>query len=79
MAISQGRGAPAPSQSAIPSRGPDGTEHLLAVAEHPAGMISISDDEILRILSPSATAALVLELIHAMGSSLPGRPISGGF
>jgi hypothetical protein len=46
-------------------------------------MVSISDDEMVRILSPSATAALVLELVHVMGSvpagAAGGGPISGSF
>jgi hypothetical protein len=61
-------GASAPGKPSILSRDLDGNEHLLNVADHPAGMISISDGEVVRVLSPSATAALVMELIHAMGS-----------
>jgi hypothetical protein len=67
-------GASAPRKPSILSRDLDGNEHLLSVADHPAGMISISDGEVVRVLSPSATAALVMELIHAMGSYLRVRP-----
>jgi hypothetical protein len=72
-------GASAPRKPSILSRDLDGNEHLLSVADHPAGMISISDGEVVRVLSPSATAALVMELIHAMGSHLRGatRPNFG--
>jgi hypothetical protein len=45
--------------SAIVSRGQDGTEHLLSVADHPAGMVSIADDEVIRLLSPCATLATI--------------------
>lgn len=69
----------APGKPSIMARDPSGAEHLLHVADHPAGFISISDDEVVRILTPSATAALVMELIAAMGSYLPVRPISGSF
>jgi hypothetical protein len=61
-------GASAPRKPSILSRDLDGNEHLLSVADHSAGMIRISDGEVVRVLSPSATAALVMELIHAMGS-----------
>jgi hypothetical protein len=67
-------GASAPRKPSILSRDLDGNEHLLSVADHPAGMIRISDGKVVRVLSPSATAALVMELIHAMGSSLRVRP-----
>jgi hypothetical protein len=67
-------GASAPRKPSILSRDLGGNEHLLSVADYPAGMISISDGDVVRVLSPSATAALVMELIHAMGSSLRVRP-----
>jgi hypothetical protein len=67
-------GASAPRKPAILSRDLDGNEHLLSVADHPAEMISISDGEVVRVLSASAAAALVMELIHAMGSYLRVRP-----
>jgi hypothetical protein len=69
-------GASARRKPAILSRDLDGNEHLLSVADHPAGMISISDGDVVRVLSPSATAALVSELIHAMGLPL-WKPSSG--
>ena len=37
-------------------------------------MIAISDDEMVRILSPAATTALVIELAHALGSYVPVTP-----
>jgi hypothetical protein len=77
MDMSEG-GARPPSQSTILSRDQHGEEHHLSVADHPTGMIFIGDDEIVRILSPSATAALVLHLIHAMGGYLSVRPVARG-
>jgi hypothetical protein len=67
MDFYQVSGTSAPRKPSILSRDLDGNEHLLSVADHPTGMISISDGEVVRVLSPSATAALVMELIHAMG------------
>jgi hypothetical protein len=67
-------GASAARKPSILSRDLGGNEHLFSVAGHPTGMISISDGEVVRVLSPSATAALVMELIHAMGSYLRVRP-----
>jgi hypothetical protein len=32
---------------------------LLSVADHPAGMVSIADDEVIRLLSPCATLATI--------------------
>jgi hypothetical protein len=74
MDFYQVSGTSAPRKPSILSRDLDGNEHLLSVADHPTGMISISDGEVVRVLSPSATAALVMELIHAMGSYLRVRP-----
>jgi hypothetical protein len=45
-------------------------------------MISISDDIMVRILSPRATVALVMALIHALGAYVPvrlGGALSGSF
>ncbi len=58
----------------ILARDRDGKEHLLIVVDHPAGLISISDEEIVRILTPAATVALILELVHRLGSYVPVRP-----
>jgi hypothetical protein len=58
----------------ILSRDGDGNEHFLHVADHPSGMISITDAEMARILSPSATVALILALTHALGACVPVRP-----
>jgi hypothetical protein len=79
MGSYQVSGASLPRKPSILSRDLDGNEHLLSVTDHPAGLISIFDGEVVRFLSPSATAVLVMELIHAMGSYLPVRPgpISG--
>ena len=57
----------------ILARDQDGTEHWLIVADHPAAMISISDDEMIRIMSTSGTVELVLALLHALGSYVPDR------
>jgi hypothetical protein len=74
-------GRRAAGKSAILSRDPDGNEHLLGVVDHPSGFIAISDDQVIRIMTPSATVALVVALIDALGSYLPVRPgpISGSF
>jgi hypothetical protein len=64
----------------ILARDGSGTEHLLIVVDHPAGLCSISDDEVVRILTPAATVALILELVHRLGAYAPVRPggIGGG-
>jgi hypothetical protein len=67
------------SQPGIVSRDQDATEHLLHVADHPAGLISLTDDEMIRILTPAATVALIAALLDALGSHVPARPISGSF
>jgi hypothetical protein len=75
MAKSKGGGTRPPRQSSgIPSRDPDGTEHLLRVVNHPAGLVSISDDTMVRTLTPIAAVTLVMHLIHVMESYLPVRP-----
>jgi hypothetical protein len=71
MGFHQVSRADASRKPTILSRDLDGNEHVLSVADHAAGMISISDGEVVRVLSLSATAALVMELIHAMGTDLP--------
>jgi hypothetical protein len=40
------------------------------VVQHPAEHISIVDGEVVRILTPSAASALVLELVAALGTTL---------
>jgi hypothetical protein len=52
----------------ILSRDRQGNEHELHVADHPAGMISISDNRMFRVMAPSAALALVMKLVHALGS-----------
>ena len=58
----------------ILSRDQDGNEHLLSVFDHPAGVVRIADDQMVRIMSPRAAVALVLELVHAMCAYLPVKP-----
>lgn len=79
MGSQQSSGPTGPRQEGILSRDQDGAERLLHVADHPAGFITISDDQVARILTPSACAALVMELVSAMGTYLPVRPLSGRF
>jgi hypothetical protein len=77
MATSEGSGADAPRNSpTILSRDVDGNEHALHVDDRPAGMISIADDEIIRILAPNAAVALVLELLHALGGPISAPLLS---
>ena len=63
----------ASTQSPILSRDLEGEEHGLLVHTR-AGLIAIEDEQITRILTPSATSALVLALIHAMGELLACAP-----
>ena len=46
----------------------------LSVFDHPAGVVRIADDQMVRIMSPRAAVALVLELVHAMCAYLPVKP-----
>jgi isoprenylcysteine carboxyl methyltransferase (ICMT) family protein YpbQ len=64
---------PPRQSSGILSRDLDGTEHLLRIVDHPAGFVIISDDIMVRMLTPIAAAALVMHLLHAIGSYLPVR------
>jgi hypothetical protein len=43
------------------------------VVNHPAEHISIVDGEVVRVLTPEAASALVLELVAALGGCLPMR------
>jgi hypothetical protein len=79
MAKSHGRPPRPPRKAGILSRDETGAEHLLFVSDHPVGFISVSDDTMVRILTPSALVQLILELTHALGSSIPARPFSGGY
>ena len=79
MGYAQGSGGSTPRNPGILSRDRDGNEHLLFVADEPASMITVSDGTFVRIMTPSATVALILELTHALGSSIPARPFSGGY
>jgi hypothetical protein len=77
MDTSEGSGAEAPRNSpTILSRDVDGNEHALHVTDRPAGMISIADDEIIRILAPNAAVALVLELLQALGGPISAPLLS---
>jgi hypothetical protein len=58
----------------ILARDAEGNEHFLHV-DDASGMISITDAEMARILSPTATVALILELTHALGNYVPARPV----
>ena len=40
------------------------------VVQDPAGMISLVDGEVLRVLTPEAASALVMELVSALGATL---------
>lgn len=64
-------------EAGILSRDQDGTEHRLHVADHPAGLVSIADDQQVRILAPCDAIALAVALIHATrGYMKGGGPLS---
>ena len=47
-----------------------GRRHWMHVVQDPAGMISLVDGEVLRVLTPEAASALVMELVSALGATL---------
>jgi hypothetical protein len=54
----------------IRARDQDGGEHYLVVVDHPAGLISLADDEMLRILSLPDAALLARQLEHQVRRAL---------
>jgi hypothetical protein len=45
----------------------DGEEHYLQVLKHPAGLIIVRDDQIARVMAPSAALELCSQLVSAIG------------
>jgi hypothetical protein len=81
MGSHQGSGASAPRKPSILSRDLDGNEHPLAVADHPAGLVSLFDEEMHRTLHPAAAIDLAICLIQSTRGHFRGvvGPISGSF
>lgn len=69
------------SNPSILSRDRDGTERRLGVVDHPAGLVTLYDDDMVRILHPAAAVELALALIHATKGHFRAivGPISGGY
>jgi hypothetical protein len=44
-----------------------GAEHLMSVTDHPAGMVTMFDDEIVRIMAPRAAIESAVMLIEKAG------------
>jgi hypothetical protein len=48
-----------------------GQKHLLSVTDHPADMVTMFDDEIVRIMAPRAAIELAVMLIEKAGKHFP--------
>jgi hypothetical protein len=55
----------------ISARDDVGAEHLLSVTDHPADMVTMFDDEIVRIMAPRAAIELAVILIEKAGKHFP--------
>ncbi len=49
----------------------DGEEHYLQVLKHPSGLMILRDDQISRVMAPSAALDLCLQLVSALGDEPP--------
>jgi hypothetical protein len=58
---------PFSSHDPILARDAVGADHLLSVTDHPADMVTIFDDEIVRIMAPRAAIELAVILIEKAG------------
>jgi hypothetical protein len=55
----------------ISARDDVGAEHLLSVTDHPADMVTMFDDEMVRIMAPQAAIMLAVLLIEKAGKHFP--------
>jgi len=56
----------------------DGEEHYLQVLKHPSGLMILRDDQISRVMAPSAALDLCLQLVSALGDEPPAVEGAGG-
>jgi hypothetical protein len=54
-----------------------GETHLLSVTDHPADMVTMFDDEIVRIMAPRAAIELAVILIEKAGKHFPAAGAQG--
>lgn len=63
--------------NAIFSRDLNQKKHELRVADHPDGATTLVDDQLVRILEPSAAIGLAVELIMAAGPQVMRPDVVG--